>query len=66
MSCCICGRGSCTKAFHSIEEIEAWEELRDLSESQLMSLAIDLKNEVASLESQVEELEKKLEEKEDI
>jgi hypothetical protein len=56
MSCSICGRGSCTKSFHSIEEQEKHDKYADMSEDRLIRECVDLSDEVSNLSDSIESL----------
>ena len=56
MSCSICGRGSCTRSFHSLAEQEQWDELEGRDERWLISELIDARNRIDDLLREVEQL----------
>ena len=57
MTCAICGRSSCTRSFHSLEEQDLHDELSAMDERQLWGEIADLRNQVAELKEQVSSLE---------
>lgn len=58
MSCAICGRSSCTRSFHALEEQEQYDRISRLSDRQMISMIIDLESEVASLKQEIENIQK--------
>jgi transcription elongation factor Elf1 len=54
MSCDICGRGSCTESFHSLEEQERYEKVIDAFEK-ARDLRAKVRAEIALEEQETEE-----------
>ena len=61
MSCPICGRGSCTESFHSIEEQERFDAVAGMDEYQLRREVVDLRLEIKDLKAKMDTLEGDLE-----
>jgi TolA-binding protein len=65
MSCKICGRGSCTTSFHSLEEQEFFDKYSSMDERQLMNEIQYMQSEIKELQQRISELEIKNEEMSD-
>lgn len=60
MSCEICGRGACTRSFHSFEDQEEYDKRQEMSDD------VDtLRREIQSLQKEIQELKAEIAKKED-
>lgn len=53
MSCKICGRGACASWMHSSEDIEKYESIEKMSESQMVREIISLREEIEVLKQEI-------------
>jgi len=57
MACEICGRGNCTRSFHSLEEQEKYDKYSNKTERELISELIDRDDEIEFLTKLLDEYE---------
>jgi hypothetical protein len=65
MSCKICGRSSCTRIFHPIQEQELYDKYQGMDDQALMIAVVSKDMEITDLSSKIKELEKQIEDLKD-